>query len=144
MNAEEKKAACQQVRDYIRHAGVGTQDYHRNALMRSFVHTDGVAFMADKLGAHWLIDLIASHQTNPKVRAEGFQVWKLHAPSIEAQHPDHWRATCCADDPGPEIVHQDFEYSDFPEELAPFTLWVEDSADSQGNRLKVLLLPAEH
>lgn len=39
--------------------------------------TEGAKFIADECEAYWLMDLICSHQYNPKVRKEPFQVFKL-------------------------------------------------------------------
>jgi len=72
----------------------GTEEYHRIRfpwLRKDFLPTDGAKYLADKAGviggtAYWLIDILASHQTNKKVATEGFQTWKLyvnHAPVIE-------------------------------------------------------------
>jgi hypothetical protein len=33
--------------------------------------------MADEAGAYWLLDIIASYQTDAKIRREPFQVWEL-------------------------------------------------------------------
>lgn len=38
---------------------------------------DGVKYMADEAGAYWLLDIIASYQTDAKIRREPFQVWEL-------------------------------------------------------------------
>jgi hypothetical protein len=32
--------------------------------------------MADEAGAYWLLDIIASYQTDVKIRRERFQVWE--------------------------------------------------------------------
>ena len=52
----------------------GSENYYRHSLNRKFMHTDGVNYLAEKAGAFWLVDLIASHQLSRKVRAEPFQV----------------------------------------------------------------------
>src|SRR5690606_36125280 len=38
------------------------------------IYTEGVQYLAEHAGAYWLIDAIASWQTEPKVRAAPFQV----------------------------------------------------------------------
>ncbi len=40
-------------------------------------YTEGVRHVADRGGAHWLIDAVFSHQGNPLARQEPFQVWVL-------------------------------------------------------------------
>ena len=46
-----------------------------------FKFTDGVKYVADKAGAHWLIDAIGSYQPSSKLRSnqrlQEFQLWEL-------------------------------------------------------------------
>lgn len=44
---------------------------------KRFLLTDGANYLAQKAKAFWLMDAIASHQTNKKVASEGFQGWRL-------------------------------------------------------------------
>ncbi len=44
----------------------GTECYY--AYLVGLKLTDGVKFMADKAGAYWLLDIIASYQLNSKTR----------------------------------------------------------------------------
>ena len=72
------------------------------------IYTPGVADMAKLCNAYWLIDLVASHQIDPKVRSEEFQVWEL---TVEAGQ----KAVACATDGNSNpVVRQDIEYTDFP------------------------------
>ena len=57
---------------------IGTQTWHRfNRLSPNSLLTDGALYVADEGGAYWLMDIIASAQLDPKVKAEPFQVWAL-------------------------------------------------------------------
>jgi hypothetical protein len=38
----------------------GTEHYYRHALARGVVYTDGVKYFADKAGAYWLLDIVAT------------------------------------------------------------------------------------
>lgn len=88
--------------------------------------TDGVLALADRAGAHWLTDLVASHQRG-RVRAEPFQVWTLTV------NPDRTAvAECRADTGAPVLVRQSIPFTDFP--LPSITLWLEYG---------VLMLPSE-
>lgn len=125
-----EKAA--RVRDYEANT-TGSAHFTRH-WSRSLIYTEGVHMLAEICGAHWLIDLIASYQVDLRVRTEGFQVWEL-------THLDgtRWVASMRADSPpSPEIVRQEIEYSDFPVELSPMKLWLEQSGDQW-----VLMLPGE-
>jgi hypothetical protein len=44
---------------------------------RRFIYTPGIQHLADRAGAYWLIDLIASRCHDPKLAGQKFQVWKL-------------------------------------------------------------------
>ncbi|MCH7559291.1 MAG: hypothetical protein IIB56_17810 [Planctomycetes bacterium] len=52
----------------------GTSQYY--TYMAGLKLTDGVKYMADEAGAYWLLDIIASYQTDAKIRREPFQVWE--------------------------------------------------------------------
>jgi len=101
-------------------------------------YTTGISTMAELCGAHWLIDLVASYQTEPVIRKDPrlqeFQLWTLKVDrSVEGQTS---AAAVCRRDSGdgePEIIRQEIEYTDFP--LDKITLYVEGD---------VLLLPREH
>lgn len=99
----------------------GTEKYYTH-WTKSFVYTDGVKFMADKAGAHWLIDLIASYR-----RKEHFQAWELKVVDSKAV------VTMKEDTDKPELVKQKIDYTDFP--LGNITLYLIDG---------VLLLPSEY
>lgn len=118
----------------------GTENYYRHGLVRDVVYTDGVQFLAEQIGAHWLIDLIASHQTNAKVRHEPFQVWTLERKDGGAV------AYVRADTNRPRIVEQEMEYTDFPfDDLGDkFELWLVDGSIDGKNSVKVLMLKSEY
>ena len=118
------------VREYAAQT-VGTTDLYSHGLLRSFMYTDGVRYMAETCGAYWLVDLIASHQLSAKVRREPFQVWYL-----KTRADGSWVAEAWTDSPlnGKRIVRQEIPYSDFPTDLAPFRLYVEN---------RTLMLPEE-
>lgn len=103
----------------------GTDHYYKHGF--GFTTTDGAQQLAEDYGANWFIDLIISHQTNAKVRAEGFQVWKLQR--VEG---DQFKAIC-EDGNDNVVVTQEIEYSDFKDDSV--TMWCID---------KVILLPSEY
>lgn len=125
-----QKAAL--VRDYEANTtGSATFTRHWSGAL---IYTEGVHMLAETCGAHWLVDLIASYQIDLRVRTEGFQVWELTHPDDRAL----WVATMRADTDEPELVRQEIEYSDFPAELSPMRLWLEQSGDQW-----ILMLPRE-
>jgi hypothetical protein len=66
-----------EVNNYLAHCN-GTDTLHTYGLFRKQI-SDGVKYVADKLGAYWLLDVVFSHQLNFKAvrAANGFQVWKI-------------------------------------------------------------------
>ena len=123
----------------------GTFNYYRDAM--NIFHTDGVAYLAEKAGAYWLIDAIISHQTNKQVRNEEFQVWTLHVASTpEYPTEKHIAAIliCTDGDKGDgekELVRQNIKYTDFP--LDKITLYLENGSLDGENVHKILMLPSE-
>ena len=55
----------------------GGDGFYRNPLFRGYVYTEGVKYLAAQAGAYWLIDYILSHQLEPKLKGQVFQVWKI-------------------------------------------------------------------
>ena len=86
-------------------------------------------FLAEKAGAFWLIDLVASYQT-ARLRREEFQVWTL---TVDRDRTPVAVATCQADTDAPVLVRQEIDHTDFP--LPSIKLWLVNGA---------LMLPSEY
>lgn len=110
----------------------GTENYYKGSpLFPRFVYTDGVRFLAERVSAFWLLDLIFSHQNNKKVRDAEFQLWTLQV------HADKTAVAMCQEDSGLcPIAQQKIEYTDFP--VGEIKLYL------IGDSEKVLLLPSEY
>ena len=100
----------------------GTTQYFRHWSKR-IVYTDGIKFLAENAGAYWLVDLIASYQP---VKTER-QYWTL-------KREEQGYSAICKDGNDNLLVKQTFEYTDFPEYLLPFDLYLQNN---------VLYLPSE-
>jgi hypothetical protein len=93
--------------------------YKWNSLFPRDLLTDGSVYVAEACEAFWLMDVIASHQLNPRLNGEDFQVWYLVKRILLDAHGkrrrDYWDLTCTdGNDKSPDLVCQEFEYSDFP------------------------------
>jgi len=100
MNAHELKTEMQQC--------TGTTGYHKLTWL-PLLATDGVKTVAEKAGAFWLVDAIASYQANPEVKKLAIQFWRLEV-------KDNAAVLYCVEDSGmPRIVEQEIEYTDFPD-----------------------------
>lgn len=114
----------------------GTENYTnlRYPWLRShFLLTDGAKYLAETAKAFWLMDAIASHQTNKLVAAEPFQIWKL---TVNEQKQAE---LVCTDGNETVLVRQEIPYSVFP--LSEITLYVEQSDYLAG---RVVMLPSEY
>ncbi len=117
------------VKQYARHT-VGSECLHRHPMLIQFHHTDGIQFMAETCGAHWLIDAVMSWQpeVQGKLSSEGFrdfQVWRF---ARDYKRDEAWILECWSDTPSKStlLASQKIEYSDFPQGLAPFEFYVEN------------------
>ncbi len=106
----------------------GTGQWYRHGLVRKVLYTDGVQYVAETVGAYWLIDSIAIHQMHTKaVKAEPFQVWKLEVAE------DQSAKLSCEDGNNNVVFTEQIPYTDFPAEGV--TLWFTDNT---------ILLPVEY
>lgn len=120
----------------------GTQHYFGH-WSRRLVYTDGIAYLAERAGAHWLVDAIASYQADPRIlnsrMLRDIQFWTLEV-------ADGTAVLKCVEDAGrwPAIA-QTIEYTDFP--LDRIDLWVERGSlpteDGGYVEIMVLMLPSE-
>jgi hypothetical protein len=119
----------------------GTETYYPHWTGR-LLYTDGIKYLADQGGAHWLIDAIASYQGdrritgNPMLR--NMQFWKLTV--VDARGT----LTCVEDSGRVPLISQEIEFTDFP--LDVVEVWVErGSVPTRGGWLEALvaLLPSE-
>jgi hypothetical protein len=102
-SADERKTQVENA--LAQHSGSLERTRHWS---RRIIYTPGVADMAEICKAYWLIDLIASHQIDAKVRSEEFQLWEL---TVDASRKAVARATDGNSNP---VVSQEIDYTDFP------------------------------
>jgi hypothetical protein len=88
----------------------GSESFYRHGIVRRFLYTDGVQYVAEHAGAYWLIDEIAlSQKFNKAVAAEEFQVWTLTVNS------DNRTALLICDDGNRNVVlRKDIPFTDLP------------------------------
>ena len=106
--------ATEKVSDSDLRMFTGTEGYHRwSVLFRHHVLTDGAKYLAEKCGAYWLMDAIASHHASamrdPRLRE--MQIWFLRKNKTN----DGVNLTCWADTGQGEKhkILQRIPYSDF-------------------------------
>jgi hypothetical protein len=77
-------------------------------LKKHFLLTDGTKYLAEKASAFWLMDAIASHQTNGQLAAEEFQFWTLDV------NEKNEAVLTCTDGNEKQLVRQEIPFTDFP------------------------------
>lgn len=130
----------------------GSEHMHKHWTGRLYF-TDGIHHLADRAGAFWLIDTVASYL--PKCRKDemlrDFQVWRLkvHNPpikkmgTVDGERGMHeYKATAYCDRDTDDIAFQhDIPYTDFP--LPEIKLYCELGSVDGVNPAYVLMLPSE-
>jgi len=136
MSTETKEQKAARIQTLLSHCNGSTMVFkHAITLLR---FTEGVQTLAREAGAHWLLDVIGSHQPaaqkHPHLRE--FQVWLITV------HDDNSCTVSCHmdwDDSDPDafppVIEQKIPYTDFP--IPHFKFYVEGQPP-------VLLLPSEH
>jgi hypothetical protein len=119
----------------------GTENYYRHSLVRGFVYTDGVQYLAQHAGAYWLLDKIATLQLHNSIKnnrdLQNMQFWKLEPKGNGAV------LKCVADSGHEPVYREEIEYTDFPFlNNETFTLYVAPSYIDKP--VMVCLLPSEY
>ena len=93
---------------------IGTENWYKH--WAGLLHyTDGIKYLADKAGAYWLVDLVASYQH--KLKGAPFQLWSIKV------NDDKTAVVEMREDIGLEpLVTQRIEFTDFP--LADFEFYI--------------------
>ncbi|WP_373540388.1 DUF6876 family protein [Chamaesiphon sp.] len=91
--------------------------------------TEGVQYLQDSADCFWLINAIASHQSQIFPPANNFQVWHLVVDGTAA-------LLTCEDGNGNQLARQEIRNTDFP--LPEIKIWV-----TTRDRI-FLLLPSEY
>jgi hypothetical protein len=109
---------------------IGSEVIYRHPLL-NIQYTEGVRYVAQKAGAYWLIDLIASWQSHALVKLDPMlqqiQFWKLTV------RDDHSAVLICERDSDDVVIIHNILFTDFP--LTQFRVYY------QGG---ILLLPSEY
>jgi len=126
MNAAELKNSLAQF------SGSERFTKYSQALFPKTVITEGVLYLAEKAGCYWLLDLISSWQSDSRVSAESFQVWKL-----SKDDDGEWSVVFGDGNNDKDFVIQNGEFTDFP--LGSMKLF----AVNDGETLTILL-PQEY
>lgn len=111
----------------------GSEAFTRHPLIPRVLMTEGVVFLADKAGAHWLTDAIGSYLYHDRIRGEPFQAWKLTVNVLTRRG----ELTMTDGNSSAPLISQTLDYTDFP--LAEINLWLVADGENW-----VLMLPSEY
>lgn len=118
----------------------GDCERYRHSLNRSLIYTPGVRHLAEKAGAYWLIDAIASHVGAAAFRQEAQRdprVQELHFWRLEVAEDNSAVLSARADSGERPFLLQRVPFTDFP--IDQIDLWV-----AFDGRHYTLYLPSEH
>ena len=132
----------EQLAEFERDLGqfIGSEEFYSlRPIFPGIIITQGVKFVIERAGGHWLVMAIASHLVTNlgqkrSAREYGLLFWKLK------QLPNgSWLLTGRTDGApyGKEVARQEIPYSDFP--LSSFDIW--SGVNENG---WTLYLPSEH
>ena len=118
----------------------GDLDRYRHPLNRRVIYTPGIRFLAERGGAYWLTDAIASYLGTRQMRRAivadprlgDMQFWRL-----EVAEDRSAALTCRADSGVKPAIVQKIEYTDFP--LDHVDVWA-----GYDGTYWTLYLPSEH
>jgi hypothetical protein len=118
----------------------GDLERYRHPFNRRVIFTPGVRHMAERAGAYWLIDLIASYIGTPELTAaikDDERLGEMHFWRLDVPEDGPAVASCRADSDVPPVITQTIEFTDFP--LDHIEVW----AGFDGQHW-TLYLPSEH
>lgn len=111
----------------------GSETFTRHSLIPRVLMTEGVVFLANEAGAHWLTDAVASYLCHESARREPFQVWRLAVNCLTRSG----QLTMTDGNNSTSLITQTLDYTDFP--LAEIDLWLVADGENW-----VLMLPREY
>ena len=124
-----------EIRNFIAQCYGSDQPYIKHSLVKRLVFTDSIRWIREAADCFWLIDAIASYQS--ELMQQPFQVWKFNVVNKSG-------ILTCEDGNGGELVRQEIEYTDFP--LDKIELWCElggYGSEANWTEAMILMIPSE-
>ena len=113
---------------------------YRHPINQSVIYTPGVRHVAEKGGAYWLIDTIASHIGSPpfeRASARDHRIDSMHFWTFEKGRGTTGQLIAQADSDEDPFIVQNIPFTDFP--LETINIWAAFDGEHW-----VLYLPSEH
>ena len=105
----------------------GSELWYKHSMIKSITYTEGVRYLAARVGAYWLIDeVVFAQKANKQLPKQHMQIWHLTVNDSEGE------LTCIGDDET-IIFKKKIPYTDFP--MESFKLYFCNN---------VILLPSEY
>ncbi len=139
MSQSSQPVSAAELRAELAHF-TGDYERYRHGVNRSLIYTPAVRYLAEKAGAYWLIDAIASHVGSAAYRREAMRdprLQYLHFWRLEVAEDGSAVLSARADSGQRPFVVQRVPFTDFP--LDEIDLWV-----GYDGRHYTLYLPSEH
>ncbi len=118
----------------------GDLDRYAHCLNRQVIYTPGIKYLADKAGAHWLVDAIASYYGTKLMQtaiAKDKRLSSLHFWTLDVAEDNSATLVLQADSGEEPAISQDIPFTDFPVEQ--IRIW----AGFDG-KYWTIYLPSEH
>jgi hypothetical protein len=109
----------------------GTENYYRHPLTRTVTYTDGVQYFAEKAGAYWLLDILATEVAPIARKMDDILVAKVNVSDNQA--------VMFADDGTTEVWKRKIEFTDLEDGMWKFYV----SPGGPGGTI-VVFLPSEY
>jgi hypothetical protein len=137
LNRSKTMKTATEIRNFLAQCYGSDRPYIKHSLVKRLVMTDTVGTLREMADCFWLVDVIASYQS--ELLEQPFQVWQFKC-NTELK----LGTVTCEDGNGNELVRQEIEYTDFP--LDELTLWAElggYGSEENWTPAMVLMVPSE-
>lgn len=118
----------------------GSTTWYQHPLNRKVIYTEGVQFLAERGGAYWLVDAIASYIDRPQFRraaAHDPRIAQMHFWNLTVSPDCSATITAIADNGEPPFIEQEIGFMYFP--LSQIDIWAQHNGEGY-----TLMLPSEY
>lgn len=135
MNDNNKAAILAELSQFY-----GSDKYYTNPMYKQMVYTTGVRYMAEHIGAYWLLDMIAFDFLPKLLRPETKD--RFYTIRLTVKPDGDARVIVTNGNDDKPIISREVDYTDFPV-VKDFKLFLCETVVAEGERY-MLMLPDEY